>query len=75
MDQTNGYYGGPPLMNPPPRIFGNMNPNGSPMPASLAASMFAADDLDDGHDQGDAKRRRIARVRAACHPSTLRPEC
>ena len=65
MDQTNGFYGGPPLMNPPPRIFGGLNHNGSPLPASIAANMFATDDLDDGHDQGDPKRRRIARVRTA----------
>ena len=64
MDGSNaGFYApGPPLMNPPPRIFGNMHPNGSPIPPSLAGPLFAADDLDDVHDQGDPKRRRIARV-------------
>jgi hypothetical protein len=46
MDQTNGFYGGPPLMNPPPRIFGNLQANGSPMPAQMAATMFSADDYD-----------------------------
>ena len=63
MDSSNGFYGGPPLMNPP-RIFGSMSAHGgSPMPASMAASMFHPDDMDDGHEQGDPKRRRIARVR------------
>lgn len=61
MDGSNGYYGRPPMMNAP-QIFGNLNANGSPMPASLPANMFLPDDLDDGHDQGDPKRRRIARV-------------
>jgi hypothetical protein len=60
---TSGLYGAqPPLMNQPPRIFGNLNANGSPIPASLSAQMFSQDDFDDGHDQGDPKRRRIARV-------------
>lgn len=64
MDQSNGFYGGPPLMNPP-RIFGGMNPNGSPMATGMGANMFATDDMDDGNDQGDPKRRRIARVGTA----------
>lgn len=58
-----GFYAPPPqLINQPPRIFGNLNANGSPIPASLAGPIFSQDDLDDGHDQGDPKRRRIARV-------------
>lgn len=59
-----GFYHNPPqLMNPPPRIFGNLSNNGSPLPVNMAAPMFTQDEMDDGHDQGDAKRRRIARVR------------
>jgi hypothetical protein len=62
---SNGFYhAAPPLMNQPPRIFGNLNANGSPIPPSMNGAMFGQEDLDDGHDQGDAKRRRIARVRA-----------
>jgi hypothetical protein len=58
---------GPPMMNQPPRIFGNLSANGSPIPASLSGPVFSQDDYDDGHDQGDAKRRRIARV-GTCTP-------
>ncbi|KAJ4304859.1 hypothetical protein N0V90_000387 [Kalmusia sp. IMI 367209] len=72
MDGTNGFYGAPPLMNPPPRIFGNLNANGSPIPASLAASMFSQDDMDDGHDQGDPKRRRIARACDMCRKKKIK---
>lgn len=60
------YHPAPQLLNQPPRIFGDLNPNGSPIPPSLTAPMFSTDDLDDGHDQGDAKRRRIARVWIPC---------
>jgi hypothetical protein len=59
-----GFYAPPPQMiNQPPRIFGNLNANGSPIPAQLTGPpVFSQDDYDDGHDQGDPKRRRIARV-------------
>jgi hypothetical protein len=58
-----GFYAPQPqMMNQPPRIFGNLDANGSPIPATLPGPMFTQDDLDDGHDQGDPKRRRIARV-------------
>lgn len=69
MDGSNGFYApGPPLMNQPPRIFGNLNANGSPIPASLNGPIFSQDDIDDGHDQGDPKRRRIARVYTTTKP-------
>jgi hypothetical protein len=61
---------GPQLINQPPRIFGNYNADGSPMAASLNAPLFEDDYGDirlgpDGHaEQGDPKRRRIARVYA-----------
>lgn len=57
---SNGFFApGPPMMNPPPRIFGSGTFDPSQMPT---ASMFAHDDMDD-HDGSDPKRRRIARVR------------
>ncbi|KAF1958507.1 hypothetical protein CC80DRAFT_31568 [Byssothecium circinans] len=73
MDGNNAFYPpGPPLMNPPPRIFGNLNANGSPMPASLQGQMFSQDDLDDVHDQGDPKRRRIARACDMCRKKKIK---
>ncbi|KAF2249243.1 hypothetical protein BU26DRAFT_564900 [Trematosphaeria pertusa] len=81
MDGSNGFYApGPPLMNQPPRIFGNLNANGSPIPASLPGPIFSQDDLDDGHDQGDAKRRRIARACDMCRKKKIKcdgkmPQC
>ncbi|KAF2450022.1 hypothetical protein P171DRAFT_204066 [Karstenula rhodostoma CBS 690.94] len=72
MDHTNAFYAAPPLMNPPQHIFGNTTSNGSPIPASLAAAMFSADDLDDGHDQGDPKRRRIARACDMCRKKKIK---
>jgi hypothetical protein len=56
----NGFYApGPPMMNPPPRIFGSGQFDPSQMPSG---PMFSHDDYDDGGDQSDPKRRRIARV-------------
>jgi hypothetical protein len=64
MDPNAFYAPGPPMMSHPPRIFGNISADGSPIPATLTGPpIFSQDDLDDGHDQGDPKRRRIARVR------------
>jgi hypothetical protein len=55
----NGFYAtGPPMMNPPPRIFGSGTFDPSQMPPG---SMFAHDDMDDDNNS-DPKRRRIARV-------------
>ena len=68
-DQSNGmqyFQPPPPLVNPPPQIFGTYA-DGSPIQPSLAGPMFGDDDIligADSHDHGDAKRRRIARVRA-----------
>jgi hypothetical protein len=53
----------PPLMNPPPQIFGGYTPDGLPLqhlPPELAAQMFSDHGLMD--DTSEAKRRRIARV-------------
>jgi hypothetical protein len=54
----------PPLLNPPPQIFGGYTPDGLPLqqlPPELAAQMFGDHGLMD--DTNEAKRRRIARVR------------
>jgi hypothetical protein len=53
--------------NPHRRAFGSFSNDGSPVP-NIPQGMFSPDDLavyglDDGGDQGDPKRRRIARVR------------
>ncbi len=54
----------PPLMNPPPQIFGGYSEHGMPLhqlPPDLAAHMFGdPNSLMD--DANEAKRRRIARV-------------
>jgi hypothetical protein len=56
---NNGFYApGPPMMNPPPRIFGG----GAFDPSQLPAGGFYGHDDGDDHDNSDPKRRRIARV-------------
>ncbi|KAF2476838.1 uncharacterized protein BDR25DRAFT_208729 [Lindgomyces ingoldianus] len=65
------YVPAPPLTNQPPRIFGNLTANGSPIPASLPGPIFT-DDYDDGHDQGDPKRRRIARACDMCRKKKIK---
>jgi len=53
----------PPLMNPPPQIFGNYGLDGSPMAANLpdmTGPMFTDGTLLD--ESNEAKRKRIARV-------------
>ncbi|KAF2275811.1 uncharacterized protein EI97DRAFT_442809 [Westerdykella ornata] len=75
MDTSSGafYHPPPPLMNQPPRIFGNMNPNGSPIPPTIPPGpLFAHDEMDDGHDQGDPKRRRIARACDMCRKKKIK---
>ena len=67
-NNPNGYYAAPPMMNPPPRIFGSGTFDPSQMPHG---SMFAHDDLDD-QDGSDPKRRRIARVRPPYPPNPRR---
>ena len=68
LDQANGlsYSGPPPIMNPPPQIFGGYTADGEPLSESLQAGMFSDEQFyangDDLGGQGDAKRRRIARV-------------
>jgi hypothetical protein len=51
----------PPLMNPPPQIFGGND--GSPTDPDFNAAPYFAEDLGGAMDESnDAKRRRIARV-------------
>ncbi|KAJ4986173.1 fungal specific transcription factor domain-containing protein [Stagonosporopsis vannaccii] len=66
----NGFYAGPPpMMNPPPpRIFGS----GQFDPSQLPQNMFAQDDMDDHNDQGDPKRRRIARACDMCRKKKIK---
>ena len=57
----------PPMMNPPPHIFGAYSAEGLPMEANLldlSAPMFTDGTLLD--ESNEAKRRRIARVRVSC---------
>lgn len=57
---SNGFYAaGPPMMNPPPRIFGGGAFDPSQIPSG---ALFAHDDMEDTTEGGDPKRRRIARV-------------
>jgi hypothetical protein len=54
----------PPLMNPPPQIFGAYTADGMPMPSTLpdmSGPLFGDGTLLD--ESNEAKRRRIARVR------------
>ena len=56
----------PPLMNQPPQIFGGYSEHGMPLhqlPPDLTAHMFG-DPNSLMEDANEAKRRRIARVRA-----------
>ncbi|KAH8719157.1 fungal-specific transcription factor domain-containing protein [Phaeosphaeriaceae sp. PMI808] len=66
----NGFYAtGPPLMNPPPRLFGSGQFDPSQMPPG---PMFTHDDYDDPHDQSDPKRRRIARACDMCRKKKIK---
>lgn len=72
MDPNGFYAPAPPMMSHPPRIFGNISADGSPIPATLTGPIFTHDDLDDGHDQGDPKRRRIARACDMCRKKKIK---
>lgn len=63
------YSNPPPLRNPPPQVFGSFAPDASPVSNSYAQQLYAddpnsysQDDPTGDSEQGDAKRRRIARV-------------
>ena len=74
---SNGYQmppmQAPPLMNPPPQIFGgyNADPLASINMSDLSQSIFADANLMD--ESVEAKRRRIARVRTVCAVRLCRP--
>lgn len=59
--QDSNSFAIPPLMNPPPQIFGGND--GSPTDPNFNGAPYFAEDLVGGIDESnDAKRRRIARV-------------
>jgi hypothetical protein len=65
-----------PLVNPPHRrAFSSFSNDGSPI-NGIPQGMFSPDDMAlyglDGDDQGDPKRRRIARVRRSSPDAALR---
>ncbi|KAJ9659351.1 hypothetical protein H2201_007376 [Coniosporium apollinis] len=66
----------PPAVNQPPMIFGSYSADGSPVPASLSAPIFTDDGasmaMEDGADQGDPKRRRIARACDMCRKKKIK---
>lgn len=58
----------PPLMNPPPQIFGGYTPDGLPMASNMpdmSGALFGDGSLLD--DSNEAKRRRIARVHSGIY--------
>lgn len=63
----------PPLVNPPPQVFGSYAP-GSPSGAAYSGAFFGGEDQNGGNldESNDAKRRRIARVATLSYhsPST-----
>lgn len=60
------YYGASPIANPQSRIYNGYATNGSPGAHGMQQNVYADDmsayGMDDGGDNGDPKRRRIARV-------------
>lgn len=66
----------PPAVNQPPIIFGDYSADGSPIAASLSAPLFTDDGasmgMEDSADQGDAKRRRIARACDMCRKKKIK---
>ncbi|KAH0562606.1 hypothetical protein GP486_002712 [Trichoglossum hirsutum] len=64
----------PPLMNPPPQIFGGYNSDGSPIPATLPGPIFSHGHISMGSDDGhnDPKRRRIARACDMCRKKKIK---
>ncbi|KAH0542897.1 hypothetical protein FGG08_002757 [Glutinoglossum americanum] len=64
----------PPLMNPPPQIFGGYTSDGSPIPATLPGPIFPHGQTSMGSDDGhnDPKRRRIARACDMCRKKKIK---
>ncbi|KAI9749762.1 MAG: hypothetical protein M4579_006752 [Chaenotheca gracillima] len=63
----------PPNGANPPQIFGNYNPNGSPVLPDFSGPLFDNGSLGDPNDdQNDAKRRRIARACDMCRKKKIK---
>jgi len=76
-DNTNGFQlpqiPAPPLMNPPPQIFGGYSADGLPMPSNmvdLSQPIFGDGTLLD--ESNEAKRRRIARACDMCRKKKIK---
>ncbi|TVY15369.1 Fusaridione A cluster transcription factor fsdR [Lachnellula arida] len=76
-DNSNGYQipqiPVPPLMNPPPQIFGSYSADGLPMPSNmvdLSQPLFGDGTLLD--ESNEAKRRRIARACDMCRKKKIK---
>ncbi|KEY69899.1 hypothetical protein S7711_06454 [Stachybotrys chartarum IBT 7711] len=69
-----GMQAPPPMMNPPPQIFGGFSPDGLPsmphLPPDLSAHMFPDSILLD--ESSEAKRRRIARACDMCRKKKIK---
>ena len=62
--QPNSSYDLPPITNPPTQFFGSNGTETSPIiPTFEFQEGQEGREQDDGHDENDPKRRRIARVR------------
>ncbi|KAL9115555.1 MAG: hypothetical protein Q9187_007291 [Circinaria calcarea] len=63
----------PPLMNPPPQVFGSLTP-GSPSAATYSGAFFGGEDQNGGNldESNDAKRRRIARACDMCRKKKIK---
>ncbi|KAI9717736.1 MAG: hypothetical protein M1812_004465 [Candelaria pacifica] len=71
--QQHSLSGAPPLVNPPPQIFGGFTSNGSPITASLPGPIFTEDEGSLGiEESNEAKRRRIARACDMCRKKKIK---
>ncbi|KAE9992947.1 hypothetical protein EG327_007255 [Venturia inaequalis] len=70
------YYGPSPMANPQSRIYNGYTTSGSPgahaMPQNMYADDMSAYGMDDGGDNGDPKRRRIARACDMCRKKKIK---
>lgn len=63
----------PPVLNPPPTVFGGYTSDGSPIPPSLPGPIFAHDVAAQSiEDANEAKRRRIARACDMCRKKKIK---
>ncbi len=66
----------PPIINPPPLIFGGGDPNGSPSAPDLGGIQYFTDDQAGGLDEShESKRRRVSRVWAPCTELSSATRC